>query len=235
VHPSPTGAQVSDQPRLRKRVASLRARVEQLDGRLARLSRRVEHHRRIREARARLAGRDRIEARKRARERAEGVLGGQISLMLPLAKERAELRWRSDTPRGFRRPAKGHISQGYGCQRAYRYGHDGSTCARFHDGIDIAAARGARVRAAADGYVAYVGWNPWDHGRRSFVVLIGHARGFETIYAHLRPVRKVAAGQRVRRGEVIGIVGVTGHTTGPHVHWEVSRDFRTLDPRRAGR
>jgi murein DD-endopeptidase MepM/ murein hydrolase activator NlpD len=96
--------------------------------------------------------------------------------------------------------------------------------------VDIATRAGTSVRASADGYVAYVGWNPWDAKRRAFVVIIGHARGIETIYGHLRPVRKVRAGQRVRRGQAIGVVGLTGHTTGPHVHWEVSRDFQTMDP-----
>jgi murein DD-endopeptidase MepM/ murein hydrolase activator NlpD len=91
------------------------------------------------------------------------------------------------------------------------------------------------VRASAAGYVAYVGWNPWDRGRRAFVVIIAHRRGYESIYAHLKPQRNVRAGQRVRRGQVIGVVGLTGHTSGAHVHWEVSRHFRTSDPRRAGR
>ena len=126
---------------------------------------------------------------------------------------------------GFRRPVKGHISQGYGCQ-SRRAGH----CLRFHDGIDIATRRGARVRASATGYVAYVGWNPWDEQRRAFIVIIGHAGGYETIYAHLLPIRTVRAGQRVARGQPIGRAGSTGHSTGPHVHWEVSRGFRTLDP-----
>ncbi len=94
---------------------------------------------------------------------------------------------------------------------------------------------GASVRASADGYVAYVGWNPWDEGRRAYVVIIGHARDLETIYAHLKPVALVRAGQHVRRGQRIGLVGLTGHTSGPHVHWEVSRDFHTMDPRSVGR
>jgi murein DD-endopeptidase MepM/ murein hydrolase activator NlpD len=91
------------------------------------------------------------------------------------------------------------------------------------------------VRAAAAGTVAYAGWNPWDRGRRAYVVIIGHAEGIETIYAHLKPVRMVRAGERVQRGQRIGVVGLTGHTSGPHVHWEVSRDFQTMDPRHAGR
>ena len=111
--------------------------------------------------------------------------------------------------------------------RPGRHGRD--RCGRFHDGIDIATPRGTRVHASAAGYVAYVGWNPWDRGRRAFVVIIGHARGIETVYAHLAPVRMVRAGQAVKRGQAIGVVGLTGHTTGAHVHWEVSRDFRSMD------
>jgi murein DD-endopeptidase MepM/ murein hydrolase activator NlpD len=149
--------------------------------------------------------------------------------MLALSKERAA-EHSAGSARRFQLPARGTITQGYGCQgRQGRRGED--RCGRFHDGIDIATRRGARVRASAGGYVAYVGWNPWDHGRRAFVVIIGHARGLETVYAHLRPIRLVKAGQAVRRGQAIGVVGLTGRTTGAHVHWEVSRDFATMDPR----
>jgi murein DD-endopeptidase MepM/ murein hydrolase activator NlpD len=180
---------------------------------------------------ARHLGRERIAARKRAREGAESRLAEQIGLMLALSKDRAMAQGSVHAPRRFARPARGTISQGYGCQRDGR----NDRCAHFHDGVDIATRRGTRVRASADGYVAYVGWNPWDRGRRAFVVIIGHASGMETVYGHLAPVRKVRAGQAVGRGHVIGIVGLTGRTTGAHVHWEVSRDFRTIDPLRAGR
>jgi len=139
----------------------------------------------------------------------------------------------SATRRGFRKPVRGHVSQRYGCT-GYRSNPKRGRC-WFHDGIDIAGPRGSKVRASADGYVAYVGRNPWDRGRRSFVVIVGHARGYETVYAHLKPVRRVKAGQRVRRGQVVGVVGMTGHTSGPHVHWEVKKHGRTVDPRRAGR
>ncbi len=91
------------------------------------------------------------------------------------------------------------------------------------------------MRASADGYVAYVGFNPWDTGDRAFVVIIGHAGGYQSVYAHLKPVRKVRAGQRVELGEVIGLVGMTGRSTGPHVHWEVKKGFVNVDPLRAGR
>jgi murein DD-endopeptidase MepM/ murein hydrolase activator NlpD len=228
VHPNPSGRQLGDRPALRRRVDRLEHRVDHLEHRISVLARRTDRARRTAEARSRQGGQERIEARKGARERAESRLAGQIGLMLALSKERAAAH--SADARRFRLPARGTISQGYGCQ-GRRAGHGGERCRRFHDGIDIATGRGARVRASAAGYVAYVGWNPWDDGRRAFVVIIGHARGLETVYAHLAPVRLVKAGQPVRRGQAIGIVGLTGRTTGAHVHWEVSRDFVTMDPR----
>jgi murein DD-endopeptidase MepM/ murein hydrolase activator NlpD len=229
VHPNPSGRQLGDRPALRRRVQRSQHRVDRLEHRIGVLARRTDRARHRAEARARHEGRQWIEARIRAREGAESRLAGQIGLMLALSKERAA-ETLAGSARRFRSPVRGTISQGYGCQdRRDERGRDG--CDRFHDGIDIATRRGARVHASAGGYVAYVGWNPWDHGRRAFVVIIGHAQGLETIYAHLAPIRLVKAGEAVRRGQSIGIVGLTGRTTGAHVHWEVSRDFRTMDPR----
>jgi murein DD-endopeptidase MepM/ murein hydrolase activator NlpD len=233
VHPNPTGRQLPDRPQLRRRVTKLQGRVDRLEHRIHQLARRTERARRLKASHARHLGRARIEARKRAREGAESRLAEQIGLMLALSKDRAAGQASATSRRDFARPAHGTVSQGYGCQgRARRSGHD--RCGRFHDGIDIATRRGARVHASADGYVAYVGWNPWDRGRRAFVVIVGHAWGIETVYAHLAPVRMVRAGEAVKRGQAIGVVGMTGHTSGPHVHWEVSRDFRTMDPRTVG-
>jgi murein DD-endopeptidase MepM/ murein hydrolase activator NlpD len=230
VHPSPSGHQIADKAQLRKRVRALEARVDRLDDRARQWSRSVERAREVKQARARHGVGPRVAARRQARERAESVLSGQISLMLSIARDRSAARFAPSSTRRLLRPARGYVSQGYGCQ-ARRHGH----CLRFHDGIDIAAPVGTRVRAAADGYVAYAGWNPWDRGRRSWIVIIGHAEGLESIYGHLRPVRAVKAGQPVRRGQLIGYIGLTGHTSGPHVHWEVSRGFRTRDPRPGGR
>lgn len=233
VRPNPSGVQVSDKPALRKRVRKLRARERQVERKTRILARKVDRARTRKQKSARKVGRARVAARKAARERAEDKLSRQIMLMLDAAKQRAASGPASRDRRSFRKPAPGSISQGYGCA-----GHGKSkrgSCRRFHDGIDIATARGTHVRASADGYVVYVGRNPWDQGKRAFMVIIGHARGYESVYAHLKPVRKVKAGQRVRRGQVIGVVGLTGYTTGPHVHWEVSRGFRTMDPLRAGR
>ncbi len=227
VHPSPTGRQLGDKAHLRTRVRLLEARIDRLEARAGQWGRTVERARDAKQDRARHSGHARIGARKDARERIEDVLGSRITQMMAISKERAASRFAPSSTRHFLRPARGHLSQGYGCQ-ARRHGR----CLRFHDGLDIAAPVGTRVRAAAEGYVAYVGWNPWDGGRRAYVVIVGHARSIETIYAHLRPLRTVRAGQLVRRGQVIGRIGLTGHTSGPHVHWEVSRDFRSMDPRR---
>lgn len=234
VRPSPSGRQVVDRPALRKRVRTLAVRSDRLERKVERLVRKVDRARDRKQQRAKRVGRSRIQARKQDRERAEMVLAGRITSMLALAKVRADSRFGPASATGFRKPARGRVSQDYGCQQTRKVKGGRRTCVRFHDGIDIATARGAVVRAAADGYVAYVGRNPWDKGKRAFVVIIGHARGYETIYAHLKPTRKVRAGQRVERGQVIGQVGLTGRTTGSHVHWEVSRGFRTIDPRRAG-
>jgi murein DD-endopeptidase MepM/ murein hydrolase activator NlpD len=229
VHPDPNGRPKADRPALRRRVHRLQEGIERPQRQIVRLSRQIEHARHVRQARAREGGSAHLAARVQAREHAEAVLGAQIGLMLGIAKERAA----GDELGRLARPARGRVSQAYGCQA--RRHHGDSACTRFHDGIDIAAPQGTPVRAAAAGTVAYAGWNPWDRGRRAYVVIIGHAEGIETIYAHLRPVRMVRAGEHVRRGEPIGVVGLTGHTSGPHVHWEVSRDFQTMDPRRVGR
>ena len=135
--------------------------------------------------------------------------------------------------RSFKTPVAGTITQPYGCTGYYANSRRGN-CRHFHDGVDIAARKGKAVRASADGYVAYVGYSPWDSGARAFIVIIGHSRGYETVYAHLKPAREIRAGVRVDRGELIGRVGMTGLTSGPHVHWEVKRSGTTVNPMKAG-
>ena len=96
-----------------------------------------------------------------------------------------------------------------------------------HDGIDIKARRGTAVRAAAEGRVVQVGWGR-DFGR---YVLIRHEGSFETVYAHLGRVPKtLRAGATVTPDDVIGYVGSTGRSTGPHLHFEVRRDGKPIDP-----
>ena len=96
---------------------------------------------------------------------------------------------------------------------------------RFHYGIDLAAARGDVVRAVRDGMVDAAAWMG-GHGRR---VVVRHDDGIVTAYSHLAEM-VVRRGQRVVTGQVLGFVGSSGAVTGPHLHFEVLRRGRFLDP-----
>jgi murein DD-endopeptidase MepM/ murein hydrolase activator NlpD len=233
VHPNPKGTQKVDKPKLRKRIRKLQKSVRQLDKKVRRAEKKVDQKRALKQSRLKKPTKARIAARVAERERAEDKLNSAIGRMLSLSKERAG-RIGTSSGRGFMKPAKGRISQAYGCTGLRTNPRRGS-CRRFHDGLDIAAPKGSRVRASADGYVAYVGFSPWDPGARAYVVIIGHSRGYETVYAHLQPKRKVRAGQKVKKGDVLGTVGMTGLTTGPHVHWEVKKGGTNVNPQKAGR
>lgn len=96
----------------------------------------------------------------------------------------------------------------------------------FHDGLDLAAPLGQAVVAAAAGRVLFAG--RVDDG--AVVVRIAHDDGSETQYGHLGVDLKVRAGDRVAAGDQIGEIGLTGKTTGPHLHFELWRDGRAIDP-----
>ncbi|NUQ39706.1 MAG: M23 family metallopeptidase [Caldilineales bacterium] len=96
----------------------------------------------------------------------------------------------------------------------------------LHRGVDIATSYGAPVYAAGEGVVARAGWLFTGYG---YSVLIRHGQGWETLYSHLKGP-SVQVGQRVSRGQVIGAVGSTGRSTGPHVHFEVRRNGVVVDP-----
>ena len=95
----------------------------------------------------------------------------------------------------------------------------------FHSGIDIYAPQGSKVRATADGVVVFAGWYG-DYGK---TVIIRHPSGYLTLYAHLSKI-DVREGQRVKAGDVVGRVGSTGRSTGPHLHYEVIRGNKPIDP-----
>jgi murein DD-endopeptidase MepM/ murein hydrolase activator NlpD len=86
-----------------------------------------------------------------------------------------------------------------------------------HSGIDLAASTGTRILAADSGYVQIVGWDSTGYGN---MILLNHGNGFLTRYGHLSAFN-VEPGQSVKRGDLIGRVGSTGHSTGPHLHFEV--------------
>lgn len=100
---------------------------------------------------------------------------------------------------------------------------DGSV--REHRGIDIAARRGAAIRAAAAGMVVFAGWR----GGYGNTVIVRHADGSETLYAHADRLT-VQEGDRVRESDRLGLVGSTGRSTAPHLHFEVREDGVAVDP-----
>ena len=95
----------------------------------------------------------------------------------------------------------------------------------FHPGVDIAAAYGTPIHAAAAGIVEMAGWN----GGYGQYVKLKHGDGYETAYGHMSAIA-ATAGQQVQKGDVIGFVGSTGASTGPHVHFEVLTDGEQTNP-----
>jgi murein DD-endopeptidase MepM/ murein hydrolase activator NlpD len=95
----------------------------------------------------------------------------------------------------------------------------------FHPGVDIAASQGTPIKAAGDGVVKMAGWN----GGYGNFTLIDHGGGLATGYGHQSRIA-VSIGQHVSTGEVIGYVGSTGNSTGPHLHWEVRVNGNPVDP-----
>lgn len=117
-------------------------------------------------------------------------------------------------------PTKGWYSRGYGMKDDPFTGYN-----QFHRGIDVANYSGTPIIAAADGRVTKTG----SFGRMGKMITIDHGYGFVTRYGHLSSI-DVKKGQRVKRGEVIGKMGSTGYSTGPHLHYEVWRNGKVLNP-----
>jgi hypothetical protein len=103
---------------------------------------------------------------------------------------------------------------------------NGVTYAHFHSGIDLSAPLGSTVRAAADGRVTFAGRN----ASGAVVVRILHGDGSETEYGHLQEWPPVSVGTVVHAGDPIGLVGMTGNTTGPHLHFSLVREGQAIDP-----
>ena len=122
------------------------------------------------------------------------------------------------TPKGT--PVIGGISSYYGNREHPRSGEE-----NFHSGIDISSSPGNPVKATADGIVSFSGWS----GGSGNLVVLEHGHGFSTFYAHNRSI-PVKVGQKVKRGDIIGYVGSTGNSTGPHVHYEIWKDGKSIDP-----
>lgn len=129
----------------------------------------------------------------------------------------AEPFWKS----GFIWPAAGRISGVYGSYRVMN-----GKPLRPHFGLDVAAPTGAPIHAAAAGTVTLAHNDLYFSGR---TVIVDHGLGVSTVYIHMNEL-KVATGDRVTQGQVIGTIGTTGRSTGPHLHWGLNLGQDYLDP-----
>ena len=122
---------------------------------------------------------------------------------------------------GFGWPAIGRLSGVYGSQRILN-----GKPRRPHYGTDVAAPTGTPVRAIAGGRVAFVHPDMFFNGK---TVLIDHGLGLRSVYIHMSAA-KVAVGDRVAVGDIIGAIGATGRATGPHLHFGITLDSTPIDP-----
>lgn len=123
----------------------------------------------------------------------------------------------------FEWPTRGTFTSGFG-MRADPF----TGLPRFHNGIDLANAVGTPIRAAASGRVVHIQEQIGNYGR---FVIVRHPDGFQTLYAHLNGFA-VRTGEYVDRGEVLGTMGNTGRSTGPHLHFSVIHNGTFVDPLR---
>jgi murein DD-endopeptidase MepM/ murein hydrolase activator NlpD len=119
-------------------------------------------------------------------------------------------------------PVIGHLTAGFG-ERLDPFSGEGA----FHTGVDISSEYGTAVRATADGVVI----GAEEHVGYGRLVVLDHGFGVTTFYGHLSAFN-VTPGQRVNRGDIIGYVGVSGRSTGPHVHYEVRINGAPVNPMR---
>jgi murein DD-endopeptidase MepM/ murein hydrolase activator NlpD len=142
------------------------------------------------------------------------LLGLCGALLYPAtASARTDAGWQLS----LRWPAQGTVTS--------QFGRDG---ARWHPGLDIGILQSLDVRAADDGVVVLAGYMPGYEGYGA-IVAVQHRYGYSTLYAHLsQPL--VHPGERVRRGQLIGIAGCTGWCTGTHLHFELRYEGLPVDP-----
>jgi murein DD-endopeptidase MepM/ murein hydrolase activator NlpD len=122
------------------------------------------------------------------------------------------------TPKGF--PVTGGISSSFGMREHPKSGEE-----NFHTGLDLSVPTGYPVKATADGIVSFSGMN----GGSGNLVVLEHGHGYSTLYAHNSRLA-VKIGQKVKRGDIISYSGSTGNSTGPHVHYEIWKEGRPVNP-----
>jgi murein DD-endopeptidase MepM/ murein hydrolase activator NlpD len=118
-------------------------------------------------------------------------------------------------------PAQGVITSPFGRRRDPFTGRWNT-----HSGIDIASDHGTPVVATADSTVHFAGSNSGGYG---LMITLDHGQGYSTQYAHLQKIL-VQEGQKIKRGETIGLMGNSGRSTGPHLHYEVLYERQPIDP-----
>jgi len=134
----------------------------------------------------------------------------------PEGRARASKQWNGK----FTMPVHGRLSSGYGYRR-----HPIYKVRKFHTGIDIAAPTGTPIRCAGDGTVVHAArWGGYGN-----CIIVDHGGSLATLYGHCSRLA-VTKGQRVTEGQVIGYVGSTGISTGPHLHFEVRKNGRHTNP-----
>ncbi len=122
------------------------------------------------------------------------------------------------TPKGL--PIEGKITSAFGLRK-----NPFTEKTDFHSGVDISAPNGTPIKATADGVVVFSGRTAGN----GYLVIIEHGFGYSTLYAHNR-LNVVKVGQQVKRGDVIAYSGSTGNATGPHLHYEIWKDGKPVNP-----
>ena len=125
-------------------------------------------------------------------------------------------------PMTFAEPVPGHaINSKFGMRRL-----GGEPGARQHKGVDIAAPMGTSVYGSAEGVVLRIGYDPAGYGN---FIEMRHPNGMTSLYGHLSRV-DVASGDTVKPGQRTGLIGSTGYSTGPHLHFEIRREGAQINP-----
>jgi murein DD-endopeptidase MepM/ murein hydrolase activator NlpD len=153
--------------------------------------------------------------------RTQTIAEGEVLFVPGAALNRTELRIILGELFGW--PAQGAFTSGFG-MRADPF----TGLPRFHNGIDVANMPGSPIRAAASGRVVHIESQLGNYGR---FVIVRHPDGFQTLYAHLDRF-SVRTGQYVERGQVLGTMGNTGRSTGPHLHFSVIHNGTFVNPLR---
>lgn len=140
-----------------------------------------------------------------------GDIMSSSSLQIPLTKEKLA---RQTIPSD--RPLYGWITRAFST---------GEKSGEKHAGLDFAVKTGTTVAVTASGHVAFAGWDEY----LGNLVIIGHGNGYQTIYGHNENLL-VEEGDNVLKGDVIALSGNTGHSTAPHLHYEIRKDGMPVDP-----